>query len=296
MGGLEIIDRENIDVKRWDELVRSSPEHTFFSFSWYLDATAKNWCILTDNYQFGIALPYTSAMGVEALYTPIFVRFLEWFGARDRMNESMRLIETRFSSWNIQFANGIVLGGEKEQFVYQLIKPEQERKIGSQAKRMLKKAERQGFEIKSESSDYLTSFDLVKCELNGKHEGLNNDSMKSLEALISAASMHGFLKVYSIDAGAAIFCLEDNSQVLYLKGTANKEMKDKGAFYFLMDSIIDQTLGEGKLFDFGGSRMEGVKRFNTNLGGVDQIYFRCANDALPIWYKFAKGLKRKWKK
>ena len=78
---MKIIQREHIDSQKWDALVSSSPYNSVFSLSTYLDSVAENWCVLTDDdYSKGIALPFTIRLGIKVVYTPVFVRYLEWFG------------------------------------------------------------------------------------------------------------------------------------------------------------------------------------------------------------------------
>ena len=292
---MKIIDREHIDTVRWDNLVKSQKNHSFFSLSWYLDATAKNWCVLTDDYTYGIALPYTDTLGVHALYTPIFVRNITWIGDTSQQVKAKEIIHNRFNSWNVQMASSWQFDKDCDEFIYQSVEIGVGRDLGSQAKRMLKKADKNEFEIK-ETNEFDFAFKLVSTELTGKHEGLNTESMSSLKQLLVNAKANGALKVYFISEEAAVICLEDENQTLYLKGTATKEMKDAGAYYLLMNTIIEKASSTNKRFDFGGSRVEGVRRFNLNLGGKDNSYYHCMNDALPLWYKFAKGIKGKWKK
>lgn len=80
---MKIVEREHIDEESWNQLVDKTVGASFFSYAWYLDATAENWCIVVDdNYTRGIALPYSKRLGLETLYTPIFVRYIEWLGKR----------------------------------------------------------------------------------------------------------------------------------------------------------------------------------------------------------------------
>jgi len=78
---VEVIERNKIDVDRWDHLVLSSSNHTLFSLSTYLDSVAENWAVLVnEDYTLGIALPYTIRFGVKTLYTPFFMRYIEVLG------------------------------------------------------------------------------------------------------------------------------------------------------------------------------------------------------------------------
>lgn len=81
---MKIVEREHIDIHKWDDLVALSKDATLFSLSHYLDAVAENWCVLVDeNYSKGIALPYSIRLGIKCLYTPIFSRYTEFLGGID---------------------------------------------------------------------------------------------------------------------------------------------------------------------------------------------------------------------
>jgi hypothetical protein len=179
--------------------------------------------------------------------------------------------------------------------VFQLIRPNAERKLSTHAKRMLKKAEKQNWAIRV-SEEEGKVLDIVRQELSGKIEGINARSMGALEKLMLAAKREGYLKVFELPGGGAIACLESAQQCLYLKGTTRKEEKDAGGMYFLMQTAISQALAQGKIFDFGGSNAEGVKRFNHALGGQDVHYATWIADGSPIWFKFAKRIRKTWKK
>ena len=91
---------------------------SFFSYSWYLDATAEDWCaVITEDYSFGIALPFTKRLGVETLYTPTFVRYIEVLGDQKLMNQAQEIIKQRFSNLNVSTKQKI-FGVGYDQFNY----------------------------------------------------------------------------------------------------------------------------------------------------------------------------------
>ena len=58
-----------------------------------------------------------------------------------------------------------------------------------------------------------------------------------------------------------------------------------------LNSAIEYAKENNLKFDFGGSNIEGVKRFNYNLGGIDEVYFMHIQNNGPAWFKLAKRLK-----
>lgn len=287
---MKIIERSNIDVVKWDALVGSSVDACFFSFSWYLDAVAENWCVLVDeNYSNGIALPYSKRAGVEVLYSPIFGRYCEVFGEISK--EDVELIRSRFKI--IEFACRQSIFDSNEDKIHQVIIDFESRELGSQAKRSLKKAEKSGLQIKV-SEDFAFVFDRVKGELNHKFTGITEKSLAALEQLFANAQKAEVIKVFNVvgtETLGGIVCLESRHQLLYLKGAVDDKTKSNGGMYLALESAIEYAKKNKLKFDFGGSNIDGVKRFNCNLGGTDQPYFLHIENNGPVWFKIASKIK-----
>lgn len=292
---MNIIERQHIDIDRWDQLVSRTEEASVFSYSWYLDATAENWSVLVnDDYSQGIALPYSIRLGVKTLYTPIFVRYIEWLGENLEFTIIQKAIKAQFSNIEVSIKQPL-LGENFQLFEHQAIESDSERKIGSQAKRSLKKAEKNSLEI-LQTTDYSGIDAIVKSELVGKYNGIDEVSIKALSNLFEAAQKENRISVYEIKEQGGIVCIEDKRSLLYLKGTVSQSCKEQGGMYACLDTAIKNAHSQRKLFDFGGSRIEGVKRFNHNLGGSDVKYYGYTFDKAPIWFKLARRIKNKWSK
>tara|TARA_R110002072_G_scaffold302060_1_gene483556 strand:+ start:20884 stop:21744 length:861 start_codon:yes stop_codon:yes gene_type:complete len=286
---VKIVDRKDIDIGRWNKLVRSTKESSFFSYGWYLDAVAENWCVLVnDDYSCGIALPFSTRFGVVTLYTPIFVRYVEILGNEESSIDFEQLIRTRFT--NICLATKKQLFNGSSEQVYQNIKKNNDRNVGSQAKRMLKKASKLKLTT-YQSNEYELVLSSIKEGLENKHQGLNSKSMLSLEQLIKNAKTENALNVIQIDYTGGIVCLESDREILYLKGVVDDSTKKNGGMYLALNTAIENAIDANKNFDFGGSKVEGVKGFNHNLGGKNVVYYLYENVNYPWWYRLMKKMK-----
>jgi hypothetical protein len=292
---VKIIERSHIDIERWNQLVDTTKDASVFSMSWYLDATAENWCVLVDdNYTKGIALPYSIRLGVKKLYTPIFVRYIEWLGVAMDTQTINSLIKKKFANIDVSIKQPL-LGDNYTPFTYQEISPSIDRKLGSQAKRSLKKAASKNLEV-TKSTNHGGIESIVARELVGKYSGIDAVSIKTLSKLFEAAKTEQKSSVYEIKEHGGVVCITNKSSTLYLKGTVSQSCKDAGGMYACLDRAINETISDTKIFDFGGSRIEGVKRFNHNLGGKDVTYFGYTFDNAPIWFKLARRINSKWSK
>jgi hypothetical protein len=297
---LKLVERKHINIERWDALVESTPSASVFSLSAYLDAVAENWSVLVDDeYRAGMVLPFAVRFGVKTLYTPIFARYTEWLGLPLQGEQIVEEIRKYFPEAQFNF-NGDLPGLTSNEFVFQVIEPGKERATyGSQAKRMLSKFEKSGMSI-HESQEDEEVLARIRKELPSKVSALNDRSLDRLDQLISDLRKKGFLRILEVKDGektvGGIFLVEFNKRVLYLKGAFAEKSKKEGAMYGAMDFAIKMAMNRDLMFDFGGSRVDGVRTFNCNLGGKDQLYFEYRWDNAPRWFSWLKKANRTWKR
>jgi hypothetical protein len=297
---LKLVERKHIDIERWDALVESTPSASVFSLSVYLDAVAENWSVLVDDeYRSGMVLPFAVRFGVKTLYTPIFARYTEWLGLPLDGERIVEEIRNYFPEAQFNF-NGDLPGLTSKEFVFQIIHPADElTKYGSQAKRMLTKFERSGMTI-YESREDEEVLARIRKELPQKVSALNDRSLDRLDQLIAGLRKKGLVTILEVKDGertvGGIFLIEFNGRVLYLKGAFTEESKKEGAMYGAMEYSIRKAMDRNMLFDFGGSRVDGVRAFNCNLGGKDQVYFEYRWDNAPRWFSWLKKANRTWKR
>ena len=293
---MRLVERDQIDTVRWDQLV-AQKGGLIFSKSVYLDAVAEQWSVFVDDdYSCGIALPYVIRLGKRSLYTPIFLRYLEWLG--DSPPEGFfSLLRSKFAAADLSLRNKLE-NEESAEYVFQEIAPVVPYQYKDQAKRMIRKFERSDLKI-LETDDLKAIFRVISDELPRKIDSVNSKNLQSLFQLLENLSETGLLRalmvVESDQCVGGAFFIETSNRTIYLKSAFTEEAKKKGAMYGLMDQMISYSLDRSQRFDFGGSRVEGVKRFNHNLGALDVIYFNYKWNDMPFWYRFIKGV-RAWLK
>ena len=294
---LKIVERKDLNVQKWDELVGRTSESAVFSYSFYLDAVAENWCVLVDDdFKVGVALPYTVRAKQKILYTPIFVSYLEVLGSIDTSLHLKKIILKKFKTSEIEFKQAI-LGTPQEVFITQFLNTESKRK--GQVNRMLNKSKRADLVV-IPTQEWEDVFSILSSELKGKFSGMTESSLKRLKKAYSSAQKHNLLKTFEIRKGnecvGGVICIEKNGHLLYSKGASRSEVRDEGAMYAAIDAAIDYALEHNLKFDFGGSRVEGVRRFNHAFGGEDLEYCSYRIDKSPAWFKWVRRLKKRWGK
>ena len=290
------INRKDIAIEKWDALVQRTPSASIFDTSTYLDAVAENWCILVDEaYTKGIALPYTKRLGVEALYTPIFLRNVTFLGELESLEVLKNLLQQTFKLGQLS----ISLESEQRNFYYQTLPIDAEQVYSNLGKRMLKRFEKNKFTFEFSLEQDLVEYH-INNELADKINAINAHTLKALNRLVMQFKQQQKVHIVNVlKAGKSVgglFLLESNHRLLYLKGAFTEESKKEGAMYGAMQRAIDLAKEKGLLFDFGGSRVEGVRRFNVNLGGKDSFYSSIEWNNAPFWFNWLKKLQGIWKK
>ena len=292
---MKLIYRNEIDLEKWDALVRSKSGAAVFSLSSYLDAVAENWCAFVDEkYSKGIAVPFTVRLGVKICYTPKFITYLEWFGAqKSDFSEVTTCLKVHFPQgfFSILSASD---SNSSDQFVCQVIPLKPDVVYNSQANRMFSKFDKANLKLEYLQEEK-TILEIIRKELPAKVASLDAKALDSLGVLLAELKKEGLLKTLAVTENGEIvgglFLVDFNESVLYLKGAFTKESKKNGAMYGAMKFFIENTRNEQKIVDFGGSRVEGVKRFNLNLGGVDRMYSYYEWNHAPIWFNVLKSIK-----
>ena len=292
-----LISQKDIDKVRWDSLV-SLHKADVFSYSWYLDACAEDWCVLVDDYyQNGIALPLVSTLGILSISPPIFVRNLDFIGIdKNFRTEAIEYLQKQFRIGHLQTTQ-IIEGNDSRTRLFQTIS--KEINIGSQAKRMFQKATKNGIEIR-ETKDWKAILEIVKIELSQKISEFTPANLNKLGNLVGALQETNRLYCLGIYRenkleGGMIF-MDTFEKTIYLKGAATAHVRNNGGMYLCMYRAIEKAIDELKTFDFGGSEVDGVRRFNQNLGGIDQHYYFYTWNNAPTWFKTIKSIYRLWKK
>ena len=297
---MKIIKRENIDIVKWDALVKSSPENDIFSLSSYLDAVSENWCIcVNSDYSSGIALPFVVRLTIKTCYTPIFVRYLQWLGNEKLDQESLfGLLKDEFQQGQFNCKENLSMGNS-DTMIFQTIGLNQQPQFSSQAKRMFSKFRKSTMTIEF-TSDESEVMQRIYSELPKKVASLNDNSLAHLAKLVSCMKKEKRLQTLVVKERGAIvgglYLLEFNNSLLYLKGAFTPESKKEGAMYAAMETAISLAKQKQLIFDFGGSRVEGVRRFNLNMGGIDNFYYTVNWDNAPYWFNWLKKIKQSWKR
>lgn len=292
--------KSEINRKDWDILVQKSKSPSIFSLSYYIDATAEDWCAYTDDgFNYAIPVAFTKKLGVKSVYPPFFHRAMGPIGSVDKINwdDFQSELLSKFPRGTYHFENDFLSLKGKEKLVYQTLN-KQDFKLKDIAKRNLKKFEKSDFKL-THDVDWEDLTAIILKHLSEKLDFYNTEESNSIYNLLKQAEKEGSLITVGIKKAGmlvgGLLALQSEQTILYLKGACSDDAMKKGAMYAAMNKLINSALEKNYSFDFGGSRIEGVRFFNTRFSGTDEVYYKYSWENGPIWFKSLQQL-RKWTK
>lgn len=291
-GQLQLIDKDALDCEKWDALLKKTAA-TVYNQRHYLDALAENWCaVVWDDYQGAMAIPYSVRLGVKGIFTPNFIRSLDWMGEKPvDFSEVETLLRKHFKRGNLNTND--YLFTESSELVYQTIKSEDELQIGSQTKRSIKKFEKTGLLIEPLSVE--EALPIVVSELKAKVKNLTPVDFKRFEQLLLKYDRkHCFcVGIRGEQLHAAIILIEWDGEVLHIKSGVDEFGKQNGLMHALMHAVIRDAFDKGKKFSFEGSFVPSVRQFNIGFGATDRVYYNWKWDKSPGWFRMLLKLRNR---
>lgn len=285
---MRIIESKDINREKWEELVKKTPNCQPYNSLLFLDNLAENWCaIIQNDYSAGIALPYSIRYGVKGVYTPNFIRSLDWLGEEPvDLDKIEQLIHKNFKRCQLKMTTSLFHNTDPG-LHYQTLRMEDALVLNNNAKRLINRSEKEGVKIEAVA---LTEVEqLILSELKLKVSGLKPIDFNRYTHLLNElpeTNLKAIAAKYNNSICAGALFLTWQNRMIYLKGGGNEDAKNIGAMYALINFGINEAKMNDLNFDFGGSNVEGVRNFNLKFGAKDVPYFEWNWDNSPWWFKF----------
>ena len=300
------LDREEINIVKWDQRIITAPNGLIYARSFYLDAMAENWsALVAGDYEYVMPLTWNRKYGFSYLYQPYFANALGVFGPNDQpfeVSSFLKKIPKKYSYWDIDLnENNIIPNLDFNSHYYTRInyflglKDDYEKiKTGYKrlATRMNKKATESNLEIfrDRQAAEIIRLYQIHYAK---KHPSISERVWERLKRCMEIAFQNNLGDTYvaSSPAGEPIafyIMLKDQKFIYSLLGGSTQEGKKLGAFYFLTDAIIRDHASSGKIFRFEGSDMSGISFFNSMFGPEKTKYIHLKMNKLPFPFRLFK--------
>lgn len=297
--GIRYISHNDIDFKKWDDVVNSS-NGLIYSLSFYLDVvTNKSWdAIVIDDYRAVIALPTNRKLfGIPQLYQPSFVQQLGLVG--EYTAEELKLVENeihkRFKRVSYPFNHQNAFDTKKKtNLIIDLNQSYEEIESGfsSTLKKRLRKTSSTTVETTNDV-DGLVSF--YQTQLGDK-VSLNDAQYEMAKRLFQAVldKQCGHIKqvIFEGSTVAIGMFLKCNHRIINVFGASVPTEQFPNAMAVLITSVLKENANSDAVFDFEGSEIPGIQSYFKSFGSSHQDYPILEINRLPFWVKLALKLRR----
>jgi hypothetical protein len=287
-----------IDKQKWDDCILNSVNRRPYAFSWFLDIVSPGWDALEMNdYESVFPLPQSRKFGIRYIYQPYFAQQLGVFSQEHLtaplVEQFLQAIPSRFSFIHIHLNSMNKTDPGKYSVVPRLnheldLIPSYEtifNGYNQNTRRNLRKALDQDLSIRRKvDPDELIA-------LFRANYGRNEDSLKFRHYDTLRLLMNSCLKnTFSLTLGAClpnqtlcagIFLLRDRDRIIYHFAASDKDARENGAMFLLIDMFIKEHAGQELILDFEGSSDPNVARFYKGFGAKETGFSEVMINRMP---------------
>lgn len=273
-----------IDFELWDKTLLSTSNGLIYARSWYLDIVSPGWeALVSENYEYIFPVPVKKKYKIPYIVQPFLTQQLGLFSSRDINNQILNLFINKLPTYsyelNMNERNNLIGSIVNPNFLLSLDKSYQElhKNYSVNTIRNLKNAEKSGLTITNELSiDAFIAF----------YQSIKKDylsiSSVMLRLLVEEGVKQNEMKITGVlndkNELIAANCLAYyNNRITNLIPVSNDEGKKHAAMFLLINEIIKNESSTEKIFDFEGSKIEGIARFYKGFGAVNHPYYTIKN-------------------
>lgn len=277
---INYLKHNEIDYERWDDCVVHAVNALIYAQSWYLDVVSPAWeALVAGDYEYVMPLPRKRRYGIAYLVQPPLVQQLGIF-SRNEITEKItdcfiRKIPYLSYHLNLNECNAYAQATVLPNYVLNLNRTYEELHAGfsKNTRRNIKKAREHNLSVRR---------DLTPQEFLDFYYGVEKiypePNKQLITKLLKSGWEKGKLKLYGIlnqerRLIAALCLLCDDKRLTYLLPASNEEGKSKSAMFLMIDEILKMHAESLFVFDFEGSRIEGIARFYQGFGGEKKEYY-----------------------
>ncbi len=301
---IRYITHNELDKSKWDNCIETASNGIVFAYSWYLDAVCDNWdALVLNEYEAVFPITKKSKFGLNYFVNPIFALQLGIFSKSilttslveqfiNAIPKKLKLIDIQLNFGNDIDNQSFEISSKKCQSINLSSSYEEiSKKYSTNLKRNLSKARKQNCEIVL-SVETENVIKLFKENRGETLKEMKDEQYKRLHSLLIELKQRKLGKIYECWlenelVASACFSIT-NDRIIYIKGGSTPKGREVGAMHLIMDEVIHLNSNSNFIFDFGGSSIEQVARFNHSFGATDYEYLRLYRNNLPFLVKLLK--------
>ncbi len=278
------VKHEDIDRVKYQNCIKRSFNYRIYAEDWYLDLlTDKQWdCLVLEDYEVVMPLPYVKKLGVKIIVQPVFVQQLGVFGnisiSETVLNEFSAKFESlivgsyQFNSDNdIKESDSIFM---KDNYLLNLNISYQ----GLYSKyRKDRKKDIRRIEALEPTISHNAELYFFLNELISKYPHLNryykSTNFKNFLEIIISKQIYDYLELeINGEIISTLFIIHSHNRRIVLLSSRSQKSEYKGAFAYLVDYYIKNNAEKELILDFEGSMIANIADFNRSFGALKEVY------------------------
>ncbi|WP_276500675.1 GNAT family N-acetyltransferase [Terrimonas pollutisoli] len=300
---IQYIQRDKIDIEKWDRCISHSPNGLIYAYAYYLDHMTKHWSALVLNdYEVVMPLTWNRKFGISYLYQPFITAQLGIFGPTisvQLVEAFLNAIPKSFLFWDIYLNHQNVFPlqnfplYQRKNYVLDLAKTYQElyRNYRENIQRNIKKAEQLGCKV-VKGFDVKQVVALAKEQMR-TYSKESADNIERFSGLYDYLEKRGQATTYGVHsnnneliASAVFFFSHDRAYYILVGNHPNG--RTIGASHMLIDAFIKDHAEKKMMLDFEGSDIRNLAFFYSSFGAVEENYATIKLNKLPFFLKWLK--------
>lgn len=275
---IDYLPHPSIDKIKWDQAILTAGNGMLYACSWYLDCIAPDWdALVANDYEYVFPVTVKHKYKLPYIVQPFLAQQLGLFSTKHLTETVLQQFIARLPSYsyeiNLNYANPIREGIEMTNLVLDLQRDYSaiENDYSKNCRRNLTKARQHFYSfVEIDSETFLKSY----CKVEQRDKKINQ---QLIAKVVEAGYTHAAIRCCALVApdGIADALLAYgtyNQRISYLFPASSERGKLQSAMFLLVDELIRNSTGRYSWFDFEGSMIEGIARFYTGFGAINQPY------------------------
>jgi hypothetical protein len=292
--------RKEIEPSKWDACVEGSGLGIAFGYSHYLDIMADDWeGLVAGDYEAVLPLPTRRKFGIRYAYPPRFMGPHPVYAAtacKPHTAEIIRTVGRLFPFSDIQIVASAVETDlphtVRRNHMLSLHDTYETLRSGYRptCRNLLSKATGEGITVqKGEDPDEA----IRRAARDGMMKGCSPADLARFRILCRELVKRGncFTLTASSRTGEplsmAVFFTTER-RLHYMASWTGDPGRRTGASRLVLDSVVKENAGTGKILDFVGSDIPGIASFFEGFGAVVSDYLLIRQNRLPTWMRWMK--------
>jgi len=296
---ITFLKNKEIDREKWDYRIENSCNGTLYAMSYCLDAIAENWdALVSGDYETVFPITYVKKLGINILYTPIFLQQLGVFSQQQLSEETLtaflKAIPKKFLFGKLKLNSGNIFSQECGFQIKSHVNIEQDisapihvlrKNYGRNITENLRKARKNKLFI-TESSNFRNTIELYRANKGKGDFYISKNHYHLAYKLMEALAERKLLVIREACNAdgtfiAGVVAAPFKNKIVLLQLGCNAEGYRTGATSLLIDAILERFAEKKELCDFEGSNTESIACFYAGFGGHVVPYPELSIENIP---------------